>query len=321
MGKKSLSSGLDGWIKETKKSHDRLSDGQPASQAPASAPASPPAPAAPAPVSPEAPSPSVELVSLALDALEVPPAPFSFSSSDELDTLTRSISEHGLWQPLVARTGSEKPVLVTGYRRLAALRALGVDEAPVLLHAELSDEDAGRLYVADNLHRFRHSEDLATAVEAHGAENLVRWGVPEAWIDSATAGNAAPESTRPTALKDGIVAVDDQNFEQEVLDSDRPVLLGFHLPGLLGSDEMQDALLEARQHWGDQLKICAFDILENDGPALPQLVRVGRDFLDKHLPRVQLYAAGRRRRELASAADAHEIDREQLADLLQRELG
>lgn len=303
MAKKNLRSGLDGWIKETKKSHDRLADGSPVESAsPGEEPSTVSAPE------------SVELRRLPIDALDVgsPSLDLGYGDDDaDLDRLAQSIARHGQWQPVVARGGS-RPTLVSGFRRLAALERLAATEVLVLIHPHMSAEDATRFYVADNLHRLHHPEVLRRLSGEHGVERLVDLGVPPSWFEV----TAEPAPT----LLDGIVAVDDAGFEREVLNSDIPVLVGVHLPGHVGSAELQAALIEAGACFAGELKVCAVDIMQSDGPAIPQLVKVGRGFLEKHLPRVQLYAGGWRLGELSPSSD-DAIDAQTLAEWLGSELG
>lgn len=314
MAKKSLRTGLDGWIKETKKSHDRLADG---SSVPDSLPAvdAPPAPSAAAPR-----DGAVELRRLPLGGLDVGAPPLDLRHGDdpsELDALAESVARHGQWQPVVARDG-ERPSLVTGFRRVEALARAAATDVLVLVHPDLSADDAVRLYVADNLHRVTRPDLLRRLAETHGVGRLAEWGVPEAWLDAAM--EPEPEAADgEQTLRDGILAVDDDAFEQEVLESAVPVLVGVHLPGHAGSDELQAALLDARARFAGELKLCAVDIMQSDGPAVPQLVKVGRGFLEKHLPRVQLYAGGRRRAELTSDS-GEDLDGKALLDLLESEL-
>jgi DNA modification methylase len=68
-------------------------------------------------------------------------------SDDDLESLTRSIREFGLVQPVVARR--EDKVLIGGHQRLLAARRVGLKQVPVVL-VDLSPEQARLLNLALN---------------------------------------------------------------------------------------------------------------------------------------------------------------------------
>jgi ParB family chromosome partitioning protein len=76
-------------------------------------------------------------------------------NEDELTSLSESIKQHGLIQPLVVRRAGDRFQLVAGERRLRAAIKAGWAEVPVQL-LEVDDRQAAELALVENLHR----EDL-----------------------------------------------------------------------------------------------------------------------------------------------------------------
>lgn len=87
-------------------------------------------------------------------------------SDAEFTRLVESIAANGLLMPLLVRPSgeAERYLLVAGERRLRALRALGIAEAPVLVR-ELSDQEARRAALLENTDR----ADLTVPEEAIAA--------------------------------------------------------------------------------------------------------------------------------------------------------
>lgn len=68
----------------------------------------------------------------------------------DLTALTRSVSRHGVLQPLLVRPRAGRFELIAGERRLAAAIAAGLAEVPCLVH-QVDDQRARLLAEADNL--------------------------------------------------------------------------------------------------------------------------------------------------------------------------
>ncbi len=363
MTKKSLGSGLDGWIKDTKRTHDRLQESPSSTE-------SPDAPAAPASTGTEAsaevgtraetsnetradsqpssdpsssrPSMSIEVIPIA--DLEAPPPRLPPVENEDLEWLKASIFRDGQLQPVVVRMKDGRPWLVTGYRRLRALQDLSAQNIIAIVHREMSDNDARKVYISDNLPRLQADPAvLRDLVASVGVAELERWGIPPRLIQRAQAFDApavegaatdhaaapksetGPRSPSPSpnapqaGLRPEILQVDDSSFEREVIGADQPVLVALHLPGQLDSEAVQAAMVETAEAWGlkDQaLTLCAMDIMACDGPAVPQLIKVGRGFLEKELPRVLLYHTGFQRHELKGARNEPAIDANGLLQML-----
>ena len=79
--------------------------------------------------------------------------PFKVKNDAEMAELMKSIADAGVWSPAMARPkkggGYE---LISGHRRLAACKALGMDTMPVIIR-KLTDEEAVITMVDSNLQR------------------------------------------------------------------------------------------------------------------------------------------------------------------------
>lgn len=100
----------------------------------------------------DAKKPSVEAIPLA-DLTPFRNHPFKVKEDEEMAQLMRSIADAGVLSPALARPlpdgGYE---LISGHRRLAACKALGMDPMPVLVR-DLTNEEAVITMVDSNLQR------------------------------------------------------------------------------------------------------------------------------------------------------------------------
>ena len=80
--------------------------------------------------------------------------PFKVKDDEEMDNLKRSIAETGVLVPALARPkkDGEGYELISGHRRLAACKALGLETMPVIVR-KLTDEEAVITMVDSNLQR------------------------------------------------------------------------------------------------------------------------------------------------------------------------
>ncbi len=78
--------------------------------------------------------------------------PFKLRGGEELEELMVSIKKNKIIEPLIVRPFSSdgKYEVISGYRRLDALKCLGVKEVPVIIK-ELTDERAIMMMVDSNL--------------------------------------------------------------------------------------------------------------------------------------------------------------------------
>ena len=100
----------------------------------------------------DAKKPKVEAIPLA-DLTPFRNHPFKVKEDEEMAQLMRSIADAGVLSPALARPlpdgGYE---LISGHRRLAACKALGMDTMPVIIR-DLTDEEAVITMVDSNLQR------------------------------------------------------------------------------------------------------------------------------------------------------------------------
>ena len=100
----------------------------------------------------DAKKPKVETIPLA-DLTPFRNHPFKVKEDEEMAQLMRSIADAGVLSPALARPlpdgGYE---LISGHRRLAACKALGMDAMPVIIR-DLTDEEAVITMVDSNLQR------------------------------------------------------------------------------------------------------------------------------------------------------------------------
>ena len=92
-------------------------------------------------------STALEITHLPVRDLRPDPANPRRISDEELESLTRSIREFGLIDPIIARR--EDKVVIGGHQRLIAARKLGLKQVPVVL-VDISEEQAHVLNLALN---------------------------------------------------------------------------------------------------------------------------------------------------------------------------
>ena len=78
--------------------------------------------------------------------------PFKVMEDEEMERLKESIQESGVLIPALARPTENGYELISGHRRLAACRALGMSTMPVIVR-NLTDEEAIITMVDSNLQR------------------------------------------------------------------------------------------------------------------------------------------------------------------------
>ena len=78
--------------------------------------------------------------------------PFKVIENEELNTLAQSIRETGVLVPTLARPAGDRYELISGHRRLAACKLLGLPTIPVIVR-ELTDAEAIITMVDANLQR------------------------------------------------------------------------------------------------------------------------------------------------------------------------
>lgn len=98
----------------------------------------------------------------------------------EIESLAISIAENGLLQPLTVRRKNDYFELISGERRLRALKYANINLAPCII-VEVSDKQSAVFALLENLQR----EDLNYFEEAVAIKNLiVEWGVSQQELGS-----------------------------------------------------------------------------------------------------------------------------------------
>ena len=86
--------------------------------------------------------------------------PFKVIGDEEMERLKDSIRESGVLIPALARPAENGYELISGHRRLAACRALGLSTMPVIVR-NLTDEEAVIAMVDSNLQREHNRNDAS----------------------------------------------------------------------------------------------------------------------------------------------------------------
>ena len=114
---------------------------------------------------------SGEITTLPLQKVEPNPLqPRKLFDEEELDTLSRSIAQHGIIQPITVRKGENGFYqIIAGERRWRAARLAGLREVPVTV-IEADDKTVLELALIENLQR----QDLNPMEEAMGYRQLMQ---------------------------------------------------------------------------------------------------------------------------------------------------
>lgn len=103
---------------------------------------------------------------------DIYPCPFqprTFFDDENLRTLSESIREKGVLQPLLVRKRNDKYEIIAGERRWRAARMAGLKTVPVVLK-DLSDQETLEIALIENLQR----ENLSAIEEAEGLNRLIK---------------------------------------------------------------------------------------------------------------------------------------------------
>lgn len=104
-----------------------------------------------------------------------PAQPRRTFNPEEIISLSESIRQNGLLQPLTVRKTGDCYELVSGERRLRAIRYAGITEAPSIV-VEVSDRQSAVLALLENIQR----ADLNFFEEAEALKNLItEWGISQ----------------------------------------------------------------------------------------------------------------------------------------------
>src|SRR5262249_46647200 len=132
-----------------------------------------------------------------------PPDSSAADDPNALRTLTQSVAEHGVVQPLLVRCDGSRYRLIAGRKRLAAARAAGIARLPCLVHV-VDDAEAAALAEAVEVHAGspRGASPSLAARPGLGADVLAQVGDAMATLQSATTllGDDASAMVRRVAL-------------------------------------------------------------------------------------------------------------------------
>ena len=116
------------------------------------------------------------IVEIPLERIQPNPAqPRQTFSQKELDSLSQSIRENGLLQPILVRHCSNGYELIAGERRLRACRIAGLRTVPCIIN-DCDTRNAAIYAMLENLQR----QDLQLFEEAEGLQKLIaQWGITQ----------------------------------------------------------------------------------------------------------------------------------------------
>lgn len=120
-------------------------------------------------------------------------------SLGDLRALVDSVKRQGIINPLTVRPNGADGTyqLVAGHRRLAAAIRADLTTVPVVVRADLGDEDSVALALVENLHR----DDVDPVDEAHGYSQLKTFGWKQQDIAKAVGRSAGHVSKRLKLLE------------------------------------------------------------------------------------------------------------------------
>jgi ParB family transcriptional regulator, chromosome partitioning protein len=91
-------------------------------------------------------------------------------NKEEIESLSQSISTHGLLQPVLVRQKSaDSYEIISGERRFRALRALGRETIPCVIRQNVSDREITEMALVENIQR----EDLNDIEKADAFQQLI----------------------------------------------------------------------------------------------------------------------------------------------------
>ncbi len=109
--------------------------------------------------------------------------------------------------------------------------------------------------------------------------------------------NLVPDPEAPVVLgfrhQGGVRRVGSASFASEVLESAAPVLLSLQVEGHPSCQAADDLLVTIRESYSGELKLCSLGVMEAELEEIPQMLKLGREFIFKSLPALLLYWRGR----------------------------
>jgi len=105
-----------------------------------------------------------------------------------------------------------------------------------------------------------------------------------------------------------IKVLSDEMVDAEVFRSELPVVVHLYLEGYPPSQELQQAFGMLQTKYQNKLKFCAVNVMRSDlGGLLPNLLKIGKDFMIKNLPRIVIVWKGKKVAESTKITGLEEI--------------
>ncbi|MDP6386931.1 MAG: ParB/RepB/Spo0J family partition protein [Planctomycetota bacterium] len=155
-------------------------------------------------------SESRELKSVAIEHVDPnPDQPRKVFASEAMESLRKSIAQHGLLQPVCVRAQGDRYRIIAGERRWRAARLAGLSEIPVRVVEGVDETRALELALVENLQR----EDLDPMEKAKGYRDLIdRAGLTQDQVGAKVGMNRATVANHlrlldlPKEAQDALVA-------------------------------------------------------------------------------------------------------------------
>ncbi|MDP6740168.1 MAG: ParB/RepB/Spo0J family partition protein [Planctomycetota bacterium] len=155
-------------------------------------------------------SESRELQSVAIERVDPnPDQPRKVFASESMESLRKSIAQHGLLQPVCVRAQGDRYRIIAGERRWRAARLAGLTKIPVRVVEGVDETRALELALVENLQR----EDLDPMEKAKGYRDLIdRAGLTQDQVGAKVGMNRATVANHlrlldlPKEAQDALVA-------------------------------------------------------------------------------------------------------------------
>jgi len=184
----------------------------------------------------------VEQGLLSLEQLDTDEA-FRLRDEGDVSRLAQDIARLGQLFPVDVRVRGERFQLVCGFRRVAALRFLQRDKVLARIHAELSDDDALLVALADALHAEPLSADeLVTLRERLAAEGRLGPAASDMLEQALGAGELSPEGPEQEIDADELAF----SLTQQLGDANQDLALLVPVFGALEEDRKAELLTQLR---------------------------------------------------------------------------
>lgn len=118
----------------------------------------------------------MQLKRISIEAIELRPGnPRSTFATESLQDLEKSLKRDGFIQPIVVRPKGSKYELIVGERRVRAALRANISKIDVLIRENLSDEEADRLRLIENIQRDELTlPERIKGIEAHMQRHSIR---------------------------------------------------------------------------------------------------------------------------------------------------